>query len=222
MGASNYYAQSRPEVRPFIPSNCLRVLEIGCSEGGFMAGLKAERVGIYAVGIEPYPDAARKAAGVFDRLVQAPVEAALEAMDDEAPFDCVVANDVLEHLVDPWAVLQRIRRHLSPAGCVVASLPNIRHWPTLNALFLGGRWDYAESGILDRTHLRFFTEKSLPELFQRAGLTLTTCTGINAGELPWKIALLNRLLAGRFEDTRYQQYVCVAHLASPTQAVLPT
>lgn len=219
MGASVYYTQSRPEVRPFVPVDCLRVLEIGCSEGGFMAGLKAERAGIYAVGVEPFPEAARKAAGVFDRLVEAPVEAALEGLIDEEPFDCVVANDVLEHLVDPWAVLKTIRRHLAPNGCVVASLPNIRHWPTLNALFLGGRWDYTESGILDRTHLRFFTQKSLPELFERAGLTLTTCAGINAGELPWKIALLNRMLAGRFDDTRYQQYVCVARAAVPTRAV---
>ncbi|MGM9479998.1 class I SAM-dependent methyltransferase [Roseateles sp. NT4] len=216
MGASVYYTQSRSEVLPFVPTDCWRVLEIGCSEGRFMAGLKAERAGIYAVGIEPFPDAAGLAAGIFDRLVQAPVEAALDELEGEEPFDCVVANDVLEHLVDPWNVLQRIRRHLAPNGCVVASLPNIRHWPTLNALFLGGRWDYTESGVLDRTHLRFFTEKSLPELFERAGLRVTTCAGINAGELPWKIALLNRLLAGRFDDARYRQFVCVAHQATPT------
>ncbi|KQW43788.1 hypothetical protein ASD88_17365 [Pelomonas sp. Root662] len=215
---SVYYEQSRPEVRPFVPAGSLRLLEIGCAEGRFMAGLKAERCGIYAVGIEPYPDAARKAANVFDRLVQAPVEAALDSLSDEAPFDCVVANDVLEHLVDPWAVLQRIGRHLAADGCVVASLPNIRHWPTLNALFLGGRWDYANCGILDRTHLRFFTRKSLPELFERAGLALTTCDGVNAGELPWKIALLNRMLSGRFDDTRYQQFVCVAHRTKPGPA----
>ena len=219
MATRTYYEQSRPEVRPFVPPGCLRVLEIGCSEGRFMAGLKAERAGIYAVGVEPYPDAATKAAGVFDRLVQAPVEAALDQLGDEAPFDCVVANDVLEHLVDPWNVLQRICARLAPDGCVVASLPNIRHWPTLNALFLGGRWDYAEAGVLDRTHLRFFTRKSLPELFERAGFALTTCAGINAAELPWKIALLNRMLSGRFDDTRYQQFVCVAHRAQPKPTV---
>lgn len=213
MANSSYYEQSRPEILPFIPGGTLRVLEIGCSEGGFMAGLKAERQGIYAVGIEPFAAAAKKAAHVFDRLVQAPVEQALEQLTEEAPFDCVVANDVLEHLVDPWGVLQRIGRHLAPNGCVVASLPNIRHWPTLNALFLQGRWDYEESGVLDRTHLRFFTRDSLPELFERGGLALTTCTGVNAQELPWKIALLNRMLAGRFDDTRYRQFVCVARRA---------
>jgi 2-polyprenyl-3-methyl-5-hydroxy-6-metoxy-1,4-benzoquinol methylase len=213
MANSSYYEQSRPEVRPFIPSDTLRVLEIGCSEGGFMAGLKAERAGIYAVGIEPFAAAASKAARVFDRLVQAPVEQALEQLAGEPAFDCVVANDVLEHLVDPWVVLQGISRHLAPNGCVVASLPNVRHWPTLNALFLQGRWDYEESGVLDRTHLRFFTRHSLPELFERGGLALTTCTGVNAQELPWKIALINRLLAGRFDDTRYRQFVCVARRA---------
>lgn len=210
MTASVYYEQSRPEVRPFVPAGCLRLLEIGCSEGRFMAGLKAERAGLYAVGVEPFPDAASKAVKVFDRLIQAPVERALDELDGEAPFDCIVANDVLEHLVDPWAVLQRASKHLAPGGCVVASLPNIRHWPTLNALFLGGRWDYTEAGILDRTHLRFFTQKSLPELFERAGMSLTSCTGINGNELPWKIALLNRMLSGRFDDARFAQFVCVA------------
>jgi 2-polyprenyl-3-methyl-5-hydroxy-6-metoxy-1,4-benzoquinol methylase len=198
------------------------VLEIGCSEGRFMAGLKAERAGLYAVGVEPFPEAALKAASVFDRLIQAPVEAALEDLSDEAPFDCFVANDVLEHLVDPWSVLRRAGALLSPNGCVVASLPNIRHWPTLNALFLGGRWDYTEAGVLDRTHLRFFTRSSLPELFERGGFALTTCVGVNAEELPWKIALLNRMLAGRFEDTRYRQFVCVARRAAPAQAPLPS
>lgn len=214
MATPTYYQQSRPEVRPFIPAGCFRLLEIGCSEGRFMAGLKAERAGTYAVGIEPCAAAARKAADVFDRVVEAPAEKALDELADEAPFDCVVANDVLEHLVDPWSVLQRICRHLVPDGCVVVSLPNIRHWPTLNALFLGGNWDYTEDGVLDRTHLRFFTRKSLPGLFERAGFALTTCVGINAGELPWKIALLNRILAGRFDDTRYRQFVCVAHRAA--------
>lgn len=213
MGKSVYYAQSRPEIRPFVPAGSLRVLEIGCSEGRFMAGLKSERPDLHAVGIEPFPAAADVARGVFDRLIQAPVEEALDDLVDEAPFDCIVANDVLEHLVDPWAVLRCLRQHLSPTCCVVASLPNIRHWPTLNALFLGGRWDYTESGVLDRTHLRFFTQKSLPELFDRAGLTLTACTGINASPLPWKIALLNRLVGARFDDTRYQQFVCLAQAA---------
>lgn len=213
MDAPSYYEQSRAEIRPFIPTGCRRVIEIGCSQGRFMAGLKQERPGLYAVGVEPFPEAARQAADVFDRLIPAPVEAALEQLDDEAPFDCLVANDVLEHLVDPWAVLQRARRHLKPDGCVVASLPNIRHWPTLNALFLGGRWDYVESGVLDRTHLRFFTRKTMPELFERAGLTMTACVGINGEELPWKIGILNRLLSGRFDDTRFKQYICVARVA---------
>lgn len=208
-----YYGNTRPEVRPFIPADCKRILEIGCAEGGFMAGLKQERAGLYAVGVEPFPEAASKAVGVFDRVVQAPVEQALDQLADEAPFDCFVANDVLEHLVDPWNVLRRAAQRLAPHGCVVASLPNIRHWPTLNALFLDGRWDYTEMGILDRTHLRFFTQKSVPELFERAGLQLTGCFGVNATELPWKIRLLNGLLSDRFDDARFMQFVCVARRA---------
>ena len=82
MASTTYYEQSRPEVRPFIPATCRRILEIGCSAGRFMAALKAERPGLRAVGIEPFPDAARRAADVFDRLVEAPVEAALDELAD--------------------------------------------------------------------------------------------------------------------------------------------
>lgn len=209
MAFVSYFQQSRPEVLPHVPAGCRRVLEIGCSEGRFMEGLRAQRGDLYAVGVEPFADAAAQASKVFDRVIHAPVEAALLALEAER-FDCVIANDVLEHLTDPWQVLRGVAALLAPGGWVVASIPNIRYWPVLNALFMQGRWEYEASGVLDRTHLRFFTRSSLPALFDQAGLHIAQCAGINPVILPWKIAVLNRLLGGRFDDTRFQQFVCVA------------
>ena len=211
MTVINYYHQGRPEMVPFVPTQAQQVLEIGCGGGGFIASLKASREGVHAVGIEAVPSVAEQARKVFDEVLALPVEQAFAQLG-ERRFDCVVANDLLEHLVDPWAVLRLMSGVLAPGGCVVASIPNVRHWPTLNALFMQGRWDYADAGILDRTHLRFFTRKSLPDLFGPAGLRLERVEGINASPLPWKIQWVNRLLAGRFDDTRFQQFACVARV----------
>ena len=91
-----------------------------------------------------------------------------------ATFDCILLADVLEHLVDPWTILRRLTDHLEPQGIVVTSLPNVRHYTTLLSLLVGKRWPYRDRGIHDRTHLRFFAQRNLAELFQSAGLTITS------------------------------------------------
>ena len=91
-----------------------------------------------------------------------------------ATFDCILLADVLEHLVDPWTILRRLTDHLEPQGLVVTSLPNVRHYTTLLSLLVGKRWPYRDRGIHDRTHLRFFAQRNVVELFQSAGLTITS------------------------------------------------
>ena len=200
-------------MRAFVPSGTQRLLEIGCGAGRFVAGIKSQRP-LHATGIEMIPDAARAAREVFDQVLEGSVEEALPKLLNEPLFDCIVANDVLEHLVDPWAVLRALRPLLAPGGCLVASLPNVRYWPNFNALALHGRWDYQDTGVLDRTHLRFFTQLSLPRLFEPAGYQLQTVCGVNETPLPWKAALLNRLIGGRLSDARFKQFACVATAAS--------
>jgi SAM-dependent methyltransferase len=87
------------------------------------------------------------------------------------PFDAIVYGDVLEHLSDPRAVLQALDQTLTPGGTVIVSVPNVAHlWVRLS--LLAGRFDYADRGILDRTHLRFFTRRTLLELLRDAGLAV--------------------------------------------------
>jgi 2-polyprenyl-3-methyl-5-hydroxy-6-metoxy-1,4-benzoquinol methylase len=120
-------------------------------------------------------------------------------------FDCIVFNDVLEHVVDPWSMLDRAKERLAPGGRIVASIPNVRHYIVVRNLALRGRWDYADWGVLDRTHLRFFTRASIEELFETADMAIETFEPIN----PIK-NLRSAFLVGPFRDMRYLQYAVVA------------
>src|SRR5262249_27679766 len=167
---ANYYDQARPEVAALVPPSCHRVLELGCGSGR-LGDLLTQR-GHEVTGVELVPEVAAVARRRLARV---------EVMDLEgddwpfepASFDAVVAADVLEHLVDPWRVLRRAVALLRPGGVVVASLPNVQNIDVLWRL-VRGRWDYRERGILDRGHLRFFTLRSIRQLFEQAGLEMVS------------------------------------------------
>ena len=160
------YEGARPELRALVPPDARRVLDLGCASGALGATLAAE-----VVGVERDPDRARTAR---TRLA-AVVEAELETLDLAAlgTFDCVVAGDVLEHLVDPWAVLARAAATLRPGGAAVVSLPNVRYWETFWALGARGTWPRRREGIFDATHLRWFTLADAHALVRGAGLEVT-------------------------------------------------
>jgi ubiquinone/menaquinone biosynthesis C-methylase UbiE len=163
-----YFSCDRPELVPLIPAEATRILEVGCGEGRFANTLRAARPAsrLEIVGVEVNEAAGQVARSVLDRLIVGNVEQ-LEVNYDNY-FDCVVFADVLEHLVDPWNMLRRARRFLKDGGRIVASIPNVQHWSVLANLFRG-RWDYAEYGIMDNTHLRFFTRTSIRNLFESTG-----------------------------------------------------
>ena len=128
-------------------------------------------------------------------------------------YDCIVFNDVLEHVVDPWSMLDRAKERLAPGGRIVASIPNVRHYIVVRNLALRGRWDYADWGVLDRTHLRFFTRASIEELFESADMAIETLAPIN----PITVRRA-AFLVGPFRDMRYTQFAVVAHRARPHRA----
>lgn len=108
----------------------------------------------------------------LDAVVEGDVEAVLAGRDPAlaAPFDCVVAADILEHLRDPWTALGRAAARLEPGGRAVVSLPNVRFFETFFELGVRGRWPRRESGIFDRDHLRWFARRDAVELLEQAGL----------------------------------------------------
>jgi 2-polyprenyl-3-methyl-5-hydroxy-6-metoxy-1,4-benzoquinol methylase len=145
-----------------------RVLDVGCATG-YLAEALAVR-GCTVSGLEYDAEAAEEARPHLDRLVVGDVETLdlAEAFAGER-FDVVVFGDVLEHLRDPLAALRKAGEVLAPGGSVVASIPNIAHGSVRLAL-LAGRFDYQELGLLDSTHVRFFTRSSIEDLFREAGM----------------------------------------------------
>jgi methionine biosynthesis protein MetW len=163
------YEGDRPEVQALVPAGARRVLDLGCAAGALGAGLKARQGDREVVGIELDAGYAATAAGRLDRVVEGDAVAAL-ARGDLGSFDCIVAADVLEHLVDPWAALRRAVELLEPGGTVVISLPNVRFFDTFWQLAVHGRWPLREQGIFDSTHLRWFTLRDARGLAEQAGL----------------------------------------------------
>lgn len=169
------YVASRPDVLRLVPLGARVVLDVGCSVGTVGRDIKKSAPGTTVIGIEYSPQMAAEARQWLDRVLVLDlnrVEGEL-AIDRES-VDCIILADVLEHLIDPWSLLRRLRGLLSPSGTVVASIPNIRHLSTLYHVFVRGYWPYRDRGIHDRTHLRFFTLRNIEELFCSAGLTIET------------------------------------------------
>jgi len=208
----HYYRNLRPEMLDIIPAGVSVLLEVGCGEGVFSANLKAVRAEaetpVEVWGVEMDEAAAGKAAAVLDRVLQGDVAAVLSDLP-RGRFDCIVLNDVIEHVPDPDFLLRSLRPLLKPGGSLVASIPNVRYFFNVVDLAVHGRWDYTEEGILDRTHLRFFTRSSMIRLLEDCGFDVEAAVGINpTGSV--KFRLVNLLTLGRFSDMKYLQFACLA------------
>lgn len=142
-----------------------RLLDVGAADG-LLSRLFTGR-GWRVTAIEADPARAAAGARACERMIVADLDREVPALAET--FDAIVYGDVLEHLVDPLRVLRALDERLAPGGRVVVSMPNVAHlWVRLSLLL--GRFEYADRGILDRTHLRFFTERTLRELLDAAGL----------------------------------------------------
>lgn len=163
---SEYYGHERPEVVALVPQDAKHIVDVGCGAGGLGRAIKRDRPGVEVRGIELVPEQAARAKAVLDDVHVGSAEG--DIPHDWPRPDCVIFADVLEHLVDPWAVLKRWRSELAPGGSIVVSIPNVGHREVVGGV-LRGRWDYQDAGILDRTHLRFFTRQTAIELIESAG-----------------------------------------------------
>jgi len=150
-----------------IPSGA-QVLDVGCGSGD-LADLLRSRCHAHVVGVEPDPTRAAHARALGLEIFEGMLT--LDACQQLGQFDVVVFADVIEHLPDPLALLHLSRRLLRPAGFIVVSVPNIAHW-TVRLSLLKGQFDYAPVGIMDATHLRWFTARTLEQLLSAAGFEL--------------------------------------------------
>lgn len=163
-----YYNHIRREIIDEVPIGSDSVLEVGCAEGHTGAVLKEEGRARRVVGIELMDVAADQARIVLDQVLSGNIEQ-MDLPFLEGQFDVIILADVLEHLVDPWSTLRRLKFYLKTNGLVIVSLPNVRNWRISMSLFFLGNWEYQDEGIMDRTHLRFFTRKGMLNMLRECG-----------------------------------------------------
>jgi 2-polyprenyl-3-methyl-5-hydroxy-6-metoxy-1,4-benzoquinol methylase len=161
-----YYENTREDVVRQLPRPIGSVLDIGCGSGGVGPGLR--RVGASKLtGIEVVAEQAERAREVYDEVIAAPVEQALDQL--QGPFDTILCLDVLEHLVDPEAVMSDLHRVGAPGARLQVSVPNGRHVSLVTDLVIKGTFGYTDWGHRDRTHLRWFTRRDIVNAMERCG-----------------------------------------------------
>lgn len=178
-----YYDNCRLDVLALLAPTTGRVLDVGCGRGATGAALLHSGRADAVDGIELAAAAADAATGEagYRTVVVGDLETADRAGLDH-DYDTIMCNDVLEHVQDPWSVLQTlVDDHLRPGGTVVVSVPNVQCAEVVGPLLLG-RFEYADDGVLDRTHLRFFTRRSARALVESAGLTVAAEADSRIGE----------------------------------------
>lgn len=168
---TDYYQQVRHEVLALVPPGAKRILDVGCAEGVLGSQL-LERGASEVFGIEYDPEVGARARMRLTDVYCGDVET-MALPIAPGSLECIIFADVLEHLRNPYDVLTRFSALLSPSGTIVASIPNVRHYSILHML-AEGLWTYQSQGLMDSTHLRFFTKHEIGSLFDQAGLTVTS------------------------------------------------
>lgn len=166
-----YFAGVRADFVAELPDDpAAAILEIGCAEGGTGAlALLRGKCARY-VGVELHPTTAEVARTRLTEVIVGNVEDP-HLILPQGPFDALVMSEVLEHLADPWAAINRLSALLKPGAMVLASSPNISHHRVIRQL-LRGHWTLAEQGVMDRTHLRWFTPAAYARMFTDCGLVV--------------------------------------------------
>jgi 2-polyprenyl-3-methyl-5-hydroxy-6-metoxy-1,4-benzoquinol methylase len=202
----NYFGKPRLDIVSLLPRTSEKVLEIGCGTGATLKFLKDKGICAETYGVEFIEEVALKAKEIVDHVMIGSIEQDTYEFADKK-FDLILILDVLEHLFDPWTILQRVvRDNLNKNGVVIISIPNVRFYNVVLPLVIKGRWVYQESGVLDRTHIRFFTRESALELINSANLR-STRTLRNPVDISTKRSFLNRVTLNLFSDFMTQQYI---------------
>ncbi|SDG76445.1 class I SAM-dependent methyltransferase [Psychroflexus sediminis] len=201
-----YYFNKRPEMLEFCPEDAKTILDVGCGQGAFAKQIK-DKYHTETWGIEYMRSHGEKAEKILDKVFIGECEKFIDDLPNDY-FDVIYFNDVLEHLIDPYMVLNKMKNKLTKKGRIISSIPNIRYHSALKSLVLKKDWKYEESGVMDHTHLRFFTKKSIKRMYEDLGFKIITHKGINkTGSL--KPYLYNLFLFFSAFDIFFVQYATV-------------
>jgi 2-polyprenyl-3-methyl-5-hydroxy-6-metoxy-1,4-benzoquinol methylase len=202
-----YFSGTRDKMLKYVPKDIRKTLEFGCGSGGFSALLKKD-LGVEAWAVEIDKEAAGEAAKKLDKVINADALESLGEIPDDY-FDCIIFLDTLEHLADPYSLLVALKKKLTNRGVILTSIPNVRYYHNYIDFAIKGDWDYKDAGTLDKTHLRFFTYKSILKTFDHLGFEVLLMEGIHATRNK-KLRLLNIILFNALEDLKYLHFVTVA------------
>lgn len=204
----DYYGGVRTEMLRYFPDQGRTMLDVGCGEGLFGKTAK-EKFGAEVWGIDINERSVELAKTNLDKAFCDDVSLMMDTLPEDY-FDVIYFNDVLEHMVDPYSLLETIRRKLSKNGTVVASIPNIRYHRVLTQLLIKKDFKYESSGVMDETHMRFFTQKSISRMFSNAGYDLLSIEPINKSKSirPTFYKLLSLGLIGN--DISFPQFAVAA------------
>jgi SAM-dependent methyltransferase len=208
---ADYFGHDRREMLPFVPMRRARALEIGCGYGRFIGSLPGVEE---SWGIEP-TGAAEIAKERLTRVFRGTFDDAEERLP-KGYFDLIICNDVIEHMPDVSSFFARITKHIAPDGVIIGSIPNVRFYNNMFEYLFEKDWRYTDEGILDKTHLAFFTQKSLRRTLEEHGLKILRLEGINT-DLLFSRSLRTRLYLiaayflvvmtfGYFSDIRHLQF----------------
>jgi SAM-dependent methyltransferase len=199
---SKYFVQERNEILSLVKPDIKIVLDVGCASGYFGGKLKA-KYGCAVWGVEPIRDVSELAESKIDKVYNDLFTDRLDFGGQK--FDAIFFNDVLEHINEPLDALLTAKKHLTSNGVVYASIPNFLFFNNIYPMVKNRDWIYEDAGILDRTHIRFFTRKSMIRLFEEAGYRVEEIHGINP---TWtkKFLFLCRLFPGILNDFKFLQF----------------
>ena len=210
-----YFAAARTDVATLLPARVESVLEVGCGTGATLRWLKEHSPVGHTTGIELFESAAQSARPYVDRLIVGDAERLVAAgVLASEEFDLILCLDVLEHMIDPWEFVSRITRTLKPGGTLIASIPNVRHLSVIADLVARGRWDYRSAGILDRTHLRFFTLSTAKDLLSSKELEVVELL-YNVSPVRSRSGLLNFVTFGLLKGLLATQFVLASRKKVP-------
>lgn len=167
------YTSPRPDVSSMVPKTAINVLDVGCSNGSLGKSLKAVMSCRKVIGIEFDENLCMQAKKYIDEVIEADLNDFhwCDAFRN-IKFDAIIFADVLEHLIDPERHLIAAKKYLEDDGCIIISLPNIRHVSSFYSIFINGTFPKRERGIFDKTHLRWFTYRDAKDFIERNGLVV--------------------------------------------------
>ena len=203
MNNRGYYESKRLEMYYFMPTSIKRSIEFGCGDGGFSNFIKM-KYGSESWGVDMDQKSINFAKDKIDKAILGDAFEIIEELPDNY-FDCLICNDFIEHIYSPEIFFEKIKRCLTRDAVLICSIPNVRYWNNVRRFIFLKDWKQKKSGILDYTHLRFFTKKSMKRSIKEWGFQIELMKGISPVKSP-VFYIFNILTLNFIGDMRFLQY----------------